>query len=255
MMKETIAVLALTLLSCLTQPAMAHTQPSPMNDQNDLELLIHGWTLPNGSLPLSWTNNTPACQWYGVVCTNGIVTQLDWQGLGLQGFFNGSNLPKGLTAGDFFRNALTGTPILTSLPANLLLLDLAQNGFTGTPDLTSLPASLQFLFLLHNNLTGTPNLTSLPANMQNLDLGSNGFTGTPILSSLPVNLLSLALNNNQFSGTPDLSSLPVILEELNLYTNKFCGSALVDISCQRVYVDGTCSAGIATFNLPCDTMQ
>jgi len=166
----TFVLTLLALLACLTQPAMAHNQshlvlePSQNDDQTKMLLLISSWTPKDPS----WTNQTPACQWAGVNCTNGYVTGLDWDNRGLRGFFNGSNLPTGLQYGYF-----------------------------------------------NNNLY------------------YHGFTGTPILNSLPAGLQTLDIRNNYF-----------------------CGSSVVDISCQHVYVDGTCnnSTHTVTFDQACDTM-
>jgi len=76
MTKMFIIVFALTLLVYLTQPVMARTQPllvlepPPKDDLNKMLLLTGPWTPKDPS----WTIKTPPCQWFGVNCTNGIVT-------------------------------------------------------------------------------------------------------------------------------------------------------------------------------------
>lgn len=259
-----IFVLVLALLVFLPQHAMARNQSllvlehSPNDDLNKMLLLTDGW--PNKDP--SWTNQTPACQWANVSCTNGIVTELDWKSRGLEGFFNGSNLPTGLKYGYFDSNKFEGSPILTSLPVALLMLTLGGNLFIGTPDLGSLPGTLQVLHLNYNQFTGNPKLKSLPANLLEMLLGNNAFSGTPDLSSLPANLQSLDLSGSdfspRFSGTPDLGTLPANMQYLDLRQNNFCGSTEVDISCQYLYVGGESSCDdnthTVTFKHACDTM-
>ena len=129
MAKKIFGLAFLALLARVTQPVMANNQsllvlvPLPMDDLKNLVFLTYNWTPKDPS----WTINTPACQWAGVYCTNGIVTQLSWYTRGLAGFFNGSNLPTGLQYGFFQYNRFTGNPILNSLPATLQYLSLHDN--------------------------------------------------------------------------------------------------------------------------------
>jgi len=233
MMIKMIVVLTTVLASAHSLGETARAQPVLTNDLRDLVRMVSEW---GGPKPSSWTNATPACQWAFVKCDpNGIVTELDWNNLGLTGIFNGTYLPGGLR-----------------------YLYLNNNRFTGTPILSGPHSTLQYLSLHNNSFTGTPILSTLPFTMQYLDLSFNQFTGTPLLSGLPSTLQGLILFNNNFTGTPILFDLPSTLENLDLRLNPFCGSSVVvDIQCQYVYVDGTCkrqkgiAKGIVSFDRAC----
>jgi len=124
-----------------------------------------------------WNSNNKPCNWYGMVCENGSVIEINL----------GNN------------NQLTGTiPDFSGLP-NLQSLELDDNKLTGTiPDFSGLP-NLQTLDLSNNQLTGTiPDFSALP-NLQTLSFSNNLLTGTiPDFSALP-NLKKLRFHNKHLT--------------------------------------------------------
>jgi len=218
----------------LAEPTPA--QPLAMDDLNALMRLFADWYPKDPS----WTYQTPACQWRGVMCfPSESVTGINVDSLHLNGTFNGTNLPSGVQSVILRNNTFSGIPILSGLPANLQHLDLGDNQFSGTPNLSGLPTGLVYLYLGYNNqFSGTPNLSGLPAGLQQLYLSQSSFSGTPNLSDLPTGLQYLCLDNNQFSGTPNLSNLPVGLQVLYLHGNQFSGTPnLSGLPTGLVYMD------------------
>jgi Leucine-rich repeat (LRR) protein len=148
--------------------------------------------------------NTP-CNWYGVSCSGGHVSELDMSS-----------------------NQLSGTipPELGQL-SNLEFISLFINQLSGTipPELGQLN-SLKYLWLQSNQLSGTipPELGQL-SSLQELELISNQLSGTipPELGQLS-SLQTLVLSSNQLSGTipPELGNL-TNLDWLYLDSNQLCG--------------------------------
>eukprot|EP00835_Amoeboradix_gromovi_P004550 NODE_360_length_10152_cov_0.555556.p5 type:complete len:150 gc:universal NODE_360_length_10152_cov_0.555556:4530-4979(+) len=88
----------------------------------------------------------------GVTCTNGMVTNIDWSYLALDGIIKGNYLPSGLRSLSLYANKLTGS-IPTSFPSGLISLELSENRLTGSIPST-LPNGLTSLSLFYNELTG-----------------------------------------------------------------------------------------------------
>lgn len=152
----------------------------------------------NGSAPVA-----PCGSWYGVACTEGRVTRIVLEGLGLFG------------------------PIATLTQLDQLrILSLKSNNLSGPiPDLTHLP-HLKLLFLSDNAFSGPipTSLASLPR-LYRLDLSSNNLTGlipAATLRSLD-HLLTLRLSDNRLSGPISSLSLPN-LQDLNLSSNLLSGA-------------------------------
>ena len=177
--------------------------------QVECEALVALYNSTNGA---NWSNNsgwmdtnTP-CNWYGVTCSSGHVTQLD-----------------------LYNNQLSGSipPELGNL-ANLRWLTLSNNQLSGSipPELGSL-TNLLDLYLDWNQLSGSipPELGNL-ANLQDLDLSNNQLSGSipPELGNL-TNLQHLRLSNNQLSGSipPELGNL-ANLHYLHLSNTHLSGS-------------------------------
>ena len=219
----TIAALALTTLLILTALPRAGTAAPRLQvnlntfscddvteiPQAECEALVALYNSTDGA---NWSNNsgwldtnTP-CNWYGVTCSAGHVTELslDW-------------------------NQLSGSipPEVGNL-TNLQYLYLRSNQLSGSipPQLGNL-TNLQELWLCENQLSGIipPQLGNL-ANLQQLCLGVNQLGGSipPELGSL-TDLAWLMLFINQLSGSipAELGDL-VSLETLDLSGNQLSGS-------------------------------
>jgi len=177
----------------------------------ECESLLELYHNTNGK---EWDNNrgwnityTP-CNWYGITCENGNLTEINFV---MKGGYS-----------DISDNNLNGTlPNFRSLP-NLKKLIIPGDKLMGTiPDFSGLP-KLQMLYLSANKLTGTiPDFSALP-NLQKLDLSGNQLTGAiPDFSALP-NLRWLWLNDNNLTGIiPDFSNLPNLIK-LSLSNNSIC---------------------------------
>jgi len=78
----------------------------------------------------SWTGDTPACEWRGVVCEEKQkVTKILWFSMNFQGKITWSTFPCSLRYLDLFDNELTGHVDLTHLSEGLNELWIMQNYF------------------------------------------------------------------------------------------------------------------------------
>ncbi|MDX1538522.1 S8 family peptidase [Arsukibacterium sp.] len=165
------------------------------------------------TLGQSWLNNTgwldPAvgvCDWAGVSCSNGQITELNLTNNNLSGelpaALSGLNA---LTVLDLSFNSLSGSfPLVLLQLDKLQRLSLWQNGFSGSiPAAISELSALQQLDLSFNNFSG-----SLPAalgqlnELQRLFVESNQLAGAlPAALSTLTNLRVLWLADNNFNGT------------------------------------------------------
>lgn len=177
--------------------------------------------------------NVDECLWTGVTCVDGIVTDLNYYGLQLQGTL----------------------PTEIGLLADLKYIDLSQNQLQGTiPEQLYGLAKMEQLYLHHNQLGGTiSNSIGNWANLTHLFLSHNQFSGTipatmasgsevrpyyvvnlknnRLTGSIPSNLrwrqlFYLDLGNNQLTGTlpDDLGQTFVTLRHLFLDNNQFQGT-------------------------------
>jgi Leucine-rich repeat (LRR) protein len=164
----------------------------------------------------NWKQTKTPCDWTGITCTDGHVTQIS-----------------------LADNNLVGTlPDLSAL-TSLQLLDLRHNHLTGT--IVGLNENLQKLLVGDNQMfAGTlsdrgnnqifssevfPNLSSL-TNLQQLGLAKNQLTGSlaTLISKLPTHLKIIQLDQNQLTGDiPDFKDFTE-LEILKLHSNQLSGS-------------------------------
>jgi hypothetical protein len=183
----------------------------------------------------SWVDNTgwlasqTPCSWYGVICEQGHVVELQLYYNQLSGSLppEVGNLTH-LKALYLDKNQISG-PVPAEI-GNLTELQVARlggNQFSSIPaELTNLN-KLVFLELWGNQLSGEiPKDLGNLSSLQELRLNSNQFTGSipPELGKL-TNLTHLNLSHNQLSGSipPALGDL-VVLNELDLSHNQLNGS-------------------------------
>ena len=121
--------------------------------------------------PGVWTMlQTDCCVSTGITCTNQTVTKISWNTMGLNGFINGSALPRGVTDLTLARNQLTG-----SIPASL--------------------PKLQVLHLFSNQLSGE--LPLFPSTILYLRLGFPGYPGNRLSGTLRLNRpIQFYINDN-----------------------------------------------------------
>ncbi len=178
----------------------------PQLECSALEALYNSTDGDNWDNNSGWLDTNTPCNWYGMVCSGGHVTELDLD-----------------------NNQLSGAipPELGNL-SNLQELRLYTNRLSGSipPELGNL-SNLWWLLLGGNQLSGAipPELGNL-SNLQQLHLGNNQFSGEipPELGNLS-NLQRLYLYDNQLSGTipPELGNL-FNLQRLYLYDNQLSGT-------------------------------
>jgi hypothetical protein len=152
-----------------------------------------------------WVASSNPCDWDGITCTDGEVTEIDLADKGLEGTLpNDIGKIQSLSSITLVGNGYKG-PVPASWAALPLLktLDLQKNSLDGTlPVLAS--KSVEFYLLGHNNFTGTLS-DQFGANAQNMlmfDVGYNQLTGTiPRLENMFPALETLDLSNNMIAGT------------------------------------------------------
>ena len=176
-----------------------------------------------------WLANQRPCSWYGVICEQGYVVELQLYYNQLAGTLPSEigNLTH-LKSLYLDRSQLSG-PIPVEI-GNLKELEVARfggNQFNSLPAELGNLSNLMFLEVWGNQLSGEipVELGSL-SKLQVLNLSSNELTGSipPELGNLQ-NLTNLHLSDNQLSGPipPELGNL-YILNELNLSSNQLSGS-------------------------------
>jgi Leucine-rich repeat (LRR) protein/sugar lactone lactonase YvrE len=171
----------------------------------------------------NWLQNNTPCNWLGITCSGGGVTEIDLNGKGLNGPLPDISALTDLTLVKLYDNALTGPiPDLSAL-TQLSYLHLYNNDFTGTiPELKTL-TQLKNLYLGKNQLTGpVPDFTGL-TNLQYIHLQENELTGEISDFRDNTNLRELRLDYNQLTGTiPALTHL-TNLQQLRVQANQFTG--------------------------------
>ena len=208
----------------------------------------------------SCDNVDNACNWTGVSCSDGVITDLILTLKGIAGTIPTSiSALTGLTTLDLHHNSITGTlPSEMSTLTGLTVLRLRNNSITGTlpselsglTSLVNLPlwsnsitgtlpselsglTALEYIHVHDNSITGTlPTEMSTLTGLKKLYLSSNSITGTlpSELSGLAV-LGQLYLSDNSITGTfPSEMSTLTGLTELELFQNSFTGTLPTEIS-------------------------
>ncbi|KAI3885359.1 hypothetical protein MKW98_002751 [Papaver atlanticum] len=197
---------------------------------------------PNGVLS-SWQLNRSPCNWYGVNCTLGRVTQLDLSKSNLVGiisFYPFTSLSMlsilNLSMNSFALNSSSSLPFL---PPGLKQLDLSFTGLAGLipSKFFSKHPNFVYINLSHNNLTSSipENLLENSYKLQHLDLSFNNLTGTISglnFERIPCSgLLHLDLSGNHLMGTvPSSISKCRNLNTLNLAFNMITGEIPKSVS-------------------------
>ncbi|WOL09135.1 receptor-like protein kinase HSL1 [Canna indica] len=172
------SILAWILLLSISKSTTVHA-----DDQEKLILseLKANWS--SSSALSSWNSSSPHCNWPGIQCINGSVTEISLPNTSIN-----KPIPpficnlRNLTLLDLAYNDIPGGfPTSLYNCSNLQHLDLSQNYFAGDlpADIDKLSSKLAYLDLCANSFTGDvpPSIGRLPS-LQNLRLHSNRFNGS-----------------------------------------------------------------------------
>ena len=162
------------------------------------------------------------CAALGVVCdTTPLVTEVQWSNKGLDGFINGSAIPKELRSLKLDLNEITGS-IPKELPNGLLTLILHGNKMTGGIPM-NLPNVMVDLNLWGNLFSG--DIPTLPDSIQYFQIGwpgshGNHFTGTIKLKK-PVYFL---INDNYITDVVFEDTSGLVTNNCDLSENPLLGN-------------------------------
>ncbi|XP_010925541.1 uncharacterized protein [Elaeis guineensis] len=186
-----ICLLTLLLSSSLL-PGSTSQSTSPEDEKQTLLKIKAGW----GNPPAlgSWSNSGTRdhCDWAGILCTNGSITEISLPAQNITGPIPPAICDlKNLFILDLPYNDLSGPfPITLYNCTNLEYLDISQNLFVGEipADIYRMSSRLAHLNLSHNNFTGEipPSMGRLAA-LRSLRLDNNLFN-----SSFPAELGNLS---------------------------------------------------------------
>ena len=161
----------------------------------------------------------------GLRCNeNELVTEINWNSLGLNGILDVSLLPRNLISLALNNNQIfriVDTDTTRPWPTGLTFIDLGACGINGTIP-TNLPDGLNELLLYANRLHGNVPL-HWPNSLKKLNLGENELSGSILDVTWPQGLLELKLYQNELTG-PISYDLPSTLTLLDLGTNSMSGA-------------------------------
>ena len=183
-----------------------------------------GWRNNEG-----WLGNAAHCDWYGVTCVNGRVTELD---------LSQNELTGGVSSAlsDLYRLkvlSLSGNRLSGGFPRSIQWLDrletlnLSRNSFTGVlPNWLGEVATLRWISISDNSFSGSlPDSLGELTNLRVLYASDNSFEGTlPIWAD---KIYNLSLARNQLSGAIDTDLAQRLLDS-HQYQYNFSGN---DFSC------------------------
>lgn len=205
-------------------------------DVQDRQVLVNFYNVMGGR---DWKNgnnwlslDTSVCEWYGITCTNDLVSAINLRNNGLSGtappeLFTLSELRTLNLDLNKISFSLKGISRATKLEVlNLGNTNLPASALADLEELTS-PNNLSVLSLDSNDLGGTiPVAIYSMSGLRELNLGHNGFTGTldTRIGQL-TQLQRLIIDGNQLTGQfPTQIGSCVGLEELSAGENKFGGT-------------------------------
>ncbi|KAJ4901261.1 Serine/threonine-protein kinase BRI1-like 2 [Raphanus sativus] len=254
-----ILQIQVSFIVLLTHVSLSSSSDQPSIKTDALSLLSFKAMIqddPNSILS-TWTPRKSPCQFSGVTCLAGRVSEINLSGSGLSGtvsfnaftsldalsvlklsenFFvlNSTSLlllPLTLTNLELSSSGLIGTlpENFFSKYSNLISITLSYNNFTGKlpEDLFLGSKKLQTLDLSYNNITGSISGLTIPisASLSSLDLSGNSISGyVPASLTNCTNLKSLNLSHNNFDGQipKSLGDLKA-LQSLDLSHNRLTG--------------------------------
>ena len=232
--------------------------PASLSDQTIMELFadqlgnVREW-LYTADGDYQWV-----CDWAGVTCTDGNVTQITQElcikstssalvrvgflpphleSLAIGSYFDSvrlrnriaiesEKLPSGLKCINIrncnFTEGLDFVALFASLEA-LETITFLSNRLGEMVDLSALPRTTEDCALIETELFGRCQLVGLPDRLIFLNCKTNRLEGEIDLTQLPASLKLLDLSENKLEGKISLQSLPDRLQRLKLAQNAFIG--------------------------------
>ncbi|XP_050369678.1 probable inactive receptor kinase At5g10020 [Argentina anserina] len=192
---------------------------------------------PSGQVLVSWNSKSLASDgcpinWFGIICSDGLVTSISINDVGLVGEFSFSAIAglKVLRNLSLANNQLTGTVSEVALIHSLVHLDLSGNLFHGL--IPSGLANLKHLAVLNlssNQFEGIfPSGFGKLEQLRYIDVRANALSGDimTVLSQMG-SVVHVDLSSNLFSGSLDLeignSSFVSSVQYLNVSHNSLAG--------------------------------
>ncbi len=200
---------------CAAQSAISVTECEALvaiYEANPDSDFFSGW-LVDGSSP---------CDWSGVTCASGVVTQLDFT------WYNLDTLPaeigqlSNLQSLLLWGNRIAVVPPEIGQLSNLQYLSLFENFLTTVPAELWQLSNLQSLALGGNQLTAVPAEIGQLSNLQGLYLQDNQLTAVPAEIGQLSNLTELFLYDNQLTTLPAEIGQLSNLQSLHLSSNQLC---------------------------------
>jgi hypothetical protein len=195
----TVFVLCMELAACVpSQSDCAQVTEIPQVECAALVALYQNTDGTNWKYNTNWLKTATPCDWIGIECLGGHVTEL---------VLSVNNLSGAIP------------PEIGDL-SNLTYFDLAYNQLTTLPTEIGNLSNLTYFDLAYNQLTALPSEIGNLSNLSDLQLWGNRLTVLPSEIGNLSNLIVLDLAYNQLTTLPpnirDLSSL----HELDLYNNQ-----------------------------------
>jgi len=234
-------------------------------EKHELQKLYEGTAGHNWFNKTGWLDEKDPCNWFGLTCNNGFLTEINLRNNNLNGFLFDLYFPE-LKRLDLSENNLYGQFNVEStlILQNLEHIDISKNGFSGHVEML-FSSTMSYANYSHNKFTSagfkrfnaayesmrvvdlSSNLidqitstlfVNIPPNLEELNLSSNIIRGAlpdpfPSLD----NLRRLDIANNNINGPlPDLSRSTPRVREIDLSNQKrignggFTGTVSADIS-------------------------
>ena len=252
-----------SLLICTDDSALGRIDPTMLDDQTRMELLIDGLSDEAKKNYQDANGNYLEYQkWDGVYLgdddieierfeipfsTPGTVafeflpkslTGFEASSSDIEGTVPVSLLPRGLVDFDISSNQnMFGTIDFCALPPALEMCDLSDNKFTGNADLTKLPKRLQSLHIRLNNFHGSVSLSYLPASLKVIDISYNEFSGRICEAKISDSLTDLYANHCKFTGSFVFENLPECREVIEMRDNEMSGNLHITEVAQQEEID------------------
>ena len=212
------------LLSACDASEMSRPDPSLLDDQTLLELLIS--ECPQFPTPVNGEEIKSIQKWTFVKFRPDTTVKEIHFPFPPHFFKRGSrHSPKDKQPKQ--KKQAVGNMDLRWIPSSVERFSVIGHNVGGTIDTSALPRALTEMLVSGNMFGGTFDVAGLPRDMTKAGISTNDFEGSLDLTTLPFRMGYFAAAENRFSGTLNLTRLPESLQSLNLSKNNFSGEIKV----------------------------